>query len=271
MIRLAALLLTVLTGFSGLVYEVAWQKYLATLLGSHSEATAAVLAIFLGGLSAGYAMFGGLTRAAWWRARGETLGPCACSSSTVSSRSGSACSRCCSRSCSASRSASRCWVPGRPSRARIRVRRGTLRAADRPAHHPDGRARFRCSRWRWRGTSRTRRASTPGSTASTPRRVRRCAGRSVLRWFRRYGLDGTLYAMAGLNLLARWRRSPLLDRRGAALAPDFASRSTTPDAAALRGLRRRRAARRLRDDGAPDDAQSRRRRWRSARRRSPSR
>ena len=46
-----ALLLTVLTGFTGLVYEVSWQKYLSTLLGSHSEATAAVLAIFLGGLS----------------------------------------------------------------------------------------------------------------------------------------------------------------------------------------------------------------------------
>src|SRR5262245_64481150 len=62
MIRFAALLLTVMTGFTGLVYEVAWQKYLATLLGSHSEATAAVLAIFLGGLSAGYALFGALTR-----------------------------------------------------------------------------------------------------------------------------------------------------------------------------------------------------------------
>ncbi len=58
----AALALTVLTGFSGLVYEVAWQKYLATLLGSHAEATAAVLGIFLGGLSAGYALFGRLTR-----------------------------------------------------------------------------------------------------------------------------------------------------------------------------------------------------------------
>jgi spermidine synthase len=61
MIRAAALLLTALTGFSALVYEVAWQKYLATLLGSHAEATAAVLAIFLGGLSAGYALFGRLT------------------------------------------------------------------------------------------------------------------------------------------------------------------------------------------------------------------
>ena len=49
MIRLTALLLTVLTGFTALVYEVAWQKYLATLLGSHGEATASVLAIFSGG------------------------------------------------------------------------------------------------------------------------------------------------------------------------------------------------------------------------------
>ena len=58
MIRGLALSLTVLTGFSGLVYEVTWQKGLAILLGSHSEATAAVLAIFLGGLSVGYSTFG---------------------------------------------------------------------------------------------------------------------------------------------------------------------------------------------------------------------
>ena len=57
MLRLASLILTVLTGASALVYEVAWQKYLATLLGSHGEATAAVLAIFLGGLAGGYALF----------------------------------------------------------------------------------------------------------------------------------------------------------------------------------------------------------------------
>ncbi|TFG97953.1 MAG: hypothetical protein E4H11_01175 [Myxococcales bacterium] len=69
MIRFTALLLTVLTGFAGLVYEVAWQKYLATLLGSHAEATAAVLAIFLGGLSSGYALFGRATRWIVERAR----------------------------------------------------------------------------------------------------------------------------------------------------------------------------------------------------------
>ncbi|MBW2691496.1 MAG: fused MFS/spermidine synthase [Deltaproteobacteria bacterium] len=69
MVRLIAILLTVLTGFAGLVYEVAWQKYLATLLGSHGEATAAVLAIFLGGLSCGYALFGWATRRVLERAR----------------------------------------------------------------------------------------------------------------------------------------------------------------------------------------------------------
>ncbi len=62
MTRSTALVLTALTGFSGLVYEVAWQRYLATLLGSHSEASAAVLGIFLGGLAVGYELFGRLTR-----------------------------------------------------------------------------------------------------------------------------------------------------------------------------------------------------------------
>ena len=61
MVRVLALVLTFATGASGLVYEVAWQRYLATLLGSHSEATAAVLAIFLGGLSLGYSLFGAAT------------------------------------------------------------------------------------------------------------------------------------------------------------------------------------------------------------------
>jgi len=60
--RFTAIILTIFTGFSGLVYEVAWQKYLATLLGSQGEATAAILAIFLGGLSVGYSLFGRATR-----------------------------------------------------------------------------------------------------------------------------------------------------------------------------------------------------------------
>jgi predicted membrane-bound spermidine synthase len=73
LLRLIALALTLLTGVSGLVYEVAWQRWLATLLGSHSEATAAVLGIYLGGLSLGYALFGRVTAALARRAaeRGE--------------------------------------------------------------------------------------------------------------------------------------------------------------------------------------------------------
>jgi spermidine synthase len=61
-VRAAALLLAVATGFSGLVQEVAWQRVLATLLGSHSEATAAVLALFLGGLALGYRLLGAASR-----------------------------------------------------------------------------------------------------------------------------------------------------------------------------------------------------------------
>ena len=75
MTRLIALVLTVLTGFSGLVYEVTWQKYLAVLLGSHAEATAAVLAIFLGGLSLGYALFGRATCRLVERARRRDRAP----------------------------------------------------------------------------------------------------------------------------------------------------------------------------------------------------
>jgi MFS family permease len=59
--RAVGLALTLVTGFTGLVYEVTWQKYLATLLGSHSEAAAAVLGLFLGGLSLGYIVFGRLS------------------------------------------------------------------------------------------------------------------------------------------------------------------------------------------------------------------
>jgi spermidine synthase len=69
MVRALSLALTFATGASGLVYEVAWQRYLATLLGSHSEATAAVLAIFLGGLSVGYSLFGTATARRVERAR----------------------------------------------------------------------------------------------------------------------------------------------------------------------------------------------------------
>jgi spermidine synthase len=75
MTRAVALFLTLLTGFSGLVYEITWQKYLATLLGSHSEATAAVLGLYLGGLAAGYAIFGWVARRTVARAEAAGQNP----------------------------------------------------------------------------------------------------------------------------------------------------------------------------------------------------
>lgn len=53
-----AFLLVFLSGGTGLVYQVTWQKYLSTLLGSHASATAAILALFFLFLSAGYMFFG---------------------------------------------------------------------------------------------------------------------------------------------------------------------------------------------------------------------
>jgi len=69
MLRPIVLALTVCTGFTGLAYEITWQKYLSILLGAHSEATAAVLGLFLGGLSLGYWLFGALARALVERGR----------------------------------------------------------------------------------------------------------------------------------------------------------------------------------------------------------
>lgn len=53
-----------LSGTSGLIYEVVWQKYLVALLGAQARATAVVLAIFLGGISLGYWAFGNWSRKA---------------------------------------------------------------------------------------------------------------------------------------------------------------------------------------------------------------
>jgi spermidine synthase len=50
--------MTALTGIAGLVYQIAWQRYLGRLLGSDTLATATVLGIFLGGLSLGNLLWG---------------------------------------------------------------------------------------------------------------------------------------------------------------------------------------------------------------------
>jgi spermidine synthase len=54
------------SGAAGLIYQVAWHKYLAILLGAQARATAVVLGIFLGGISLGYWCFGKWTRWKRW-------------------------------------------------------------------------------------------------------------------------------------------------------------------------------------------------------------
>src|SRR5207237_9540298 len=55
-----------LSGIAGLIYQVVWHKYLSILLGAQARATAVVLAIFLGGISAGYQVFGRWSRYKRW-------------------------------------------------------------------------------------------------------------------------------------------------------------------------------------------------------------
>lgn len=57
--RFASVLL-VLSGATGLVYEVIWSKALADVLGNSGQAHAIVLATFMGGLALGAFLFGGL-------------------------------------------------------------------------------------------------------------------------------------------------------------------------------------------------------------------
>lgn len=48
------------SGLTGLVYEVIWAKYLSLLLGSTAHAQMGVLAVFMGGLALGAALWGGI-------------------------------------------------------------------------------------------------------------------------------------------------------------------------------------------------------------------
>jgi spermidine synthase len=60
--RKTAIILIFFTGFSGLVFQVVWQKYLSYFLGGEALASVSVVSVFLGGLSLGYAIFGKLSR-----------------------------------------------------------------------------------------------------------------------------------------------------------------------------------------------------------------
>ena len=67
--RKMAYLATVLTGFASLCAQVAWQKYLAILVGSDTRSISLVVAVFLLGLAVGYYVFGKLTERKWSRFR----------------------------------------------------------------------------------------------------------------------------------------------------------------------------------------------------------
>jgi len=58
---LAAAAVLLATGAAGLIYEVAWQRHLGIVVGVDHAATATTLAVFLGGLSLGYAICGGIS------------------------------------------------------------------------------------------------------------------------------------------------------------------------------------------------------------------
>lgn len=58
MIYILSLSFVFLTGMTGLIYQVTWQRYLATFLGSHALATSLVIAVFFLAMSLGYYVIG---------------------------------------------------------------------------------------------------------------------------------------------------------------------------------------------------------------------
>lgn len=64
--RLVIGFMVFVSGATGLIYQVIWHRYFTILLGAQARATAIVLAIFLGGISAGYACFGRWSRDRDW-------------------------------------------------------------------------------------------------------------------------------------------------------------------------------------------------------------
>jgi spermidine synthase len=59
-LRTIVIILFTLSGISGLIYEIAWSKYLATFIGSTAYSQMIVLATFMGGLAAGAFFWGKL-------------------------------------------------------------------------------------------------------------------------------------------------------------------------------------------------------------------
>ena len=60
--RVLSIFLVFLTGITALVFQNTWHRYLTYLLGAQSQATAVIIAVFLGGMSFGYYLYGILSR-----------------------------------------------------------------------------------------------------------------------------------------------------------------------------------------------------------------
>lgn len=61
-LRILSILLAFLTGLTALIFQNIWHRYLTYLLGSQSQATAIIIAVFLGGMAIGYFLYGHLCR-----------------------------------------------------------------------------------------------------------------------------------------------------------------------------------------------------------------
>ena len=245
MMRPIALLLTVLTGFSGLVYEVAWQKYLATLLGSHSEADRRG-AGDLPRRSRGRLRAVRPRHAALRRARAGAGRGAAAAAPLRRGRGGHRRLRAALPVLSAWRRRSR---SGSRTSARARASPSTCCstvAADRAADGADGRHDPGPHPGARRATSTKPPACTPGSTPSTPPAPSSARWRGAFLLIPRLGLDGVLRAM-GLRQPRRRRAFLALERRAQPALADPPA-AAAERAGALRRLRAGRAARRLRDD-----------------------
>lgn len=58
---------TFLSGAVGLIFQIAWQRYLSFLVGSEARSISLVVAVFLLGLAAGYRFWGNITERQWSR------------------------------------------------------------------------------------------------------------------------------------------------------------------------------------------------------------
>ena len=254
MTRSIVLFLTLITGFTGLSYEVTWQKYLAILLGAHSEATA------LG------------ARPVPRRSVARVLGLRSADPASGRARSARGPPAASARGLRRGRGGHRRLLPalpallsaaphaldppaGRHGPRGLRARRRARLAVDPAARDPHGRHDpdpHPGARARPRGRHPHPRLDLRVEHRGRLRRRARLGLRAdpLARARRRDGRDGHDQHRGRLDPRLARPRAPRArrPRRGSGRA-----RGRRRAVAAARALRERRAARRLRDDGLPDD------------------